>query len=403
MVEIIIYVLLAFFLLYGIYFLIMATGFFKKKKKNIVGDKKNHFAILVAARNEENVIGNLIKSLKKQKYPKDKYDIYVIVNNCTDNTLAVAKKAGAKIIECTSNVKSKGDVLNYTFNRLKDNNEIDAYVIFDADNIVHSDFLDKMNDSINAGYNVVQGFRDTKNICDNWLSTSYAILYYLQSLFINKSRFNLGKSSFLNGTGFMVKKEIIDTYGFEPKTLTEDIEFTVMCAINGVKIAFNEEAITYDEQVTDFTTSFKQRKRWSFGTIQCLKNYTKELIKSGFKDRRFECFDVILFYFGIVFHVLFSIFSLIGIVYNTIYFEHFNSIEIAICFGIFILNFLIGVIFRMFVIKKCNKSIKDNLSGILLFDFFVFSWLPINFICLFIKNCNWDHIKHDRNVDTLNI
>ena len=315
MVEIIIYVLLAFFLLYGIYFLIMATGFFKKKKKNIVGDKKNHFAILVAARNEENVIGNLVKSLKNQNYLKDKYDIYVIVNNCTDNTLAVAKKAGAKIIECTSNVKSKGDVLNYTFNRLKDNNEIDAYVIFDADNIVHSDFLDKMNDSINAGYNVVQGFRDTKNICDNWLSTSYAILYYLQSLFINKSRFNLGKSSFLNGTGFMVKKEVIDTYGYDPKTITEDIEFTVMCAINGVKIAFNEEAITYDEQVTDFTTSFKQRKRWSFGTIQCLKNYTKELIKSGFKDRRFECFDVILFYFGIVFHVIFTIFSLILIIY----------------------------------------------------------------------------------------
>ena len=84
MVEIIIYVLFAFFLLYGIYFLIMATGVFKKKKKNIVGDKKNHFAILVAARNEENVIGNLVKSLKNQNYPKDKYDIYVIVNNCTE-------------------------------------------------------------------------------------------------------------------------------------------------------------------------------------------------------------------------------------------------------------------------------------------------------------------------------
>lgn len=53
-----------------------------------------------------------------------------------------------------------------------------------------------MNDSINCGYEVVQGFRDTKNICDNWLSTSYAILYYLQSLFINKSRFNFGMSSF---------------------------------------------------------------------------------------------------------------------------------------------------------------------------------------------------------------
>ena len=119
-------------------------------------------------------------------------------------------------------------------------------------------------------------------------------------------------SSFLNGTGFMVKKETIDRYGYDPKTITEDIEYTAICAINGIKIAFNENAITYDEQVTDFKSSLKQRKRWSFGAIQCLKNYTCSLIKEGIKNKRFECFDVIIFYFGIIFHVLFTIVSLIG-------------------------------------------------------------------------------------------
>lgn len=401
--EKIIYILLIASLFYGLYFLVMATGVFGKKKEKINNSKKNHFAILIAARNEEEVIGNLIKSLKKQNYPKDKYDIYVIINNCTDNTLEVARDAGANIIDCTEKVKTKGDVLKYTFNKLKDNKEIDAYVIFDADNVVHSDFLNKMNNSINAGYEVVQGFRDSKNVCDNWLSTSYALLYYLQSLFINKSRFNFGKSSFLNGTGFMVKKDVIDTYGFAPKTITEDIELTAICAINGVKIAFNEEAITYDEQVTDFRSSLKQRKRWSFGATQCLKNYTWELVKEGFKNKRFECFDVILFYFGIIFHVLFSIASLMGIIYNVIYIDDFSNTDIMICLGIFLFNYLVGVIFRMAVIKACNKSIKDNIGGILLFDFFILSWLPINFICLFIKDCTWDHIKHNRNIDTLNI
>lgn len=238
---------------------------------------------------------------------------------------------------------------------------------------------------------------------DNWLSTSYAILYYLQSLFINKSRFNFGMSSFLNGTGFMVKKETIDRYGYDPKTITEDIEYTAICAINGIKIAFNENAITYDEQVTDFKSSLKQRKRWSFGAIQCLKNYTGSLIKEGIKNKRFECFDVIIFYFGIIFHVLFTIVSLIGIFYNVFYLNNFNSMDVVIYFIMFLINYFIGVVFRMIVIKKCNKSIKENIWGILLFDLFVLSWFPINFICLFIKNCNWDHIKHDRNVDTLNI
>lgn len=403
MIKVIIFVLLIFSIIYGSYFLIMASGVFIRKKNSVDSTKKNHFAILIAARNEELVIENLIKSLKKQNYPKSKYDIYVIINNCTDNTLIVAKKAGASIIECKCKVKTKGDVLAYTFDKLKNNDEIDAYVVFDADNVVHTEFLNEMNNSINNGYEVVQGFRDTKNICDNWLSTSYAILYYLQSLFINKSRFNFGKSSFLNGTGFMVKKNIIDEYGYSPKTITEDIEFTAMCAINGVKIAFNEYAITYDEQVTNFTNSLKQRKRWSFGAIQCLKNYTYTLLKMGIKNKRFECFDVILFYFGIIFHVLFSLISLFGIIYNFIHFEKFNNFDIYICFIILLFNYLVGVIFRIIVIKKCNKSVKDNIGGILLFDLFILSWLPINFICLFIKDCNWDHIKHDRNVDILNI
>lgn len=77
--------------------------------------------------------------------------------------------------------------------------------------------------------------------------------------------------------------------------------------------------------------------------------------------------------------------------------------DVVIYFIMFLINYFIGVVFRMIVIKKCNKSIKENIWGILLFDLFVLSWFPINFICLFIKNCNWDHIKHDRNVDTLNI
>ena len=239
-----------------------ASGILKRKKKKVIKEGKyNNFAIIIAARNEENVIANLVKSLKKQKYPKEQYNIYVIANNCTDNTSEVAKKAGATVIECTDKVKSKGDVLKFTFNHFKDNKDIDAYVIFDADNLVHPEFLSKMNETINEGYTVAQGFRETKNVEDNWLSCSYAMLYYLQNYFLNKSRYNLGKSSFLNGTGFMVKKSVIDKHGFNPKTVTEDIEFTAMCAINGEKIAFVEEAITYDEQVNNLKGILKKMKR----------------------------------------------------------------------------------------------------------------------------------------------
>ena len=405
MLEKIIYILGAAFLFYAGYYLITSIGIFKKRKKvtNNNDDKKNFFAVIIAARNEENVIGKLIDSLKKQSYPSEYFDIYVIVNNCTDNTAIEAKKAGAKVISCTEKVSTKGEVLKYTFDLFKDNNKIDAYAIFDADNIVHHDFLAKMNDMINSGYSVAQGFRDTKNISDNWLTSSYAILYYFQSLFLNESRYNMGRSSFLNGTGFVIKKEVIDKHGFNPKTVTEDVEFTAMCAINNEKIGFATDAITYDEQTNSFDVSWKQRKRWSFGTMECLREYFPTLLKKGIKERNFECFDVGLFYLSVISHVVFNllpIFLLINIII------HFNSLTFdnmlyKIIF--IVISYLFGVVVRIILLKRYNKSFKDNIGGVLLFDLFVISWLPINFICLFIKSCNWDSIKHNRSVDIENV
>ena len=151
MFNILLGVISVFFTIYGLYYGITGLfAFFKRKEETISDKKKNKFSIIIAARNEEAVIGNLIDSLNKQNYPKDKYDINVIVNNSTDNTYKVSKKHGANTIKCEVPVKSKGEVLHYIFNKFKDKDN-DAYVIFDADNIVHPDFLKHMNDSLNKG------------------------------------------------------------------------------------------------------------------------------------------------------------------------------------------------------------------------------------------------------------
>ena len=175
-----------------------------------------------------------------------------------------------------------------------------------------------------------------------------------------------------------------------------------MCAINGEKIAFVEEAITYDEQVNNLKVSLKQRKRWSYGTIQCLRAYFNELLKTGFKSHSFECFDIILFYSSIILHVVFSFVPLLILVYDIVNFKSINEYFIIYNIVSIIIGYLFGVIFRMLLIKKCNRSIIDNIGGILLFDLFILTWLPVNVICLFIKDCKWDPIKHNRNVDIEN-
>ncbi len=402
MIQFIYYLLFVIVLAYGLYFFITGMFGFKNFSKKLYKNHKpkHKFAILIAARNEELVIGQLVKSLVKQKYPDDLYDIYVIPNNCTDDTDKVAKKAGAKILKCTIPTKSKGEVLNFAFDKLK-NEKVDAYVVFDADNIVHEDYLAKMNNALCEGHKVAQCLRDSKNPSDNWLSGSYSIFYWVQNFFFNKARMQLNGSASINGTGFMIKKEIIDEYGFNTFSLTEDVEFTAQCALNHIKIVFVEEAITYDEQPLRFKDSWKQRKRWSLGNYQCLKGYGKKLFKTYVKTGFLPCFDMLFTFLAPVMQVLATVLSIVLILFDIFGVELYDLFAYMFAYGLlfFAVAYVFGVIVSIFVVKYNKKSVKEVLPGILMFSFFMLSWIPINFIILFKKDMSWDPIKHDRSID----
>lgn len=407
MLKIIYYILFSFLLFYALYFLI--TGFFGfkniSKKTSKKYKPKNKFAILIASRNEEAVIGSLVTSLLDQNYPKDLYDVYVIPNNCTDDTEGVALKAGAKIIKCTVPTKSKGEVLKFTFDYLKKEKDINAYIIFDADNVVHPDFLSKMNSALCDGAKVAQCFRDSKNPSDNWLSGSYSIFYWIQNFFFNKSRMQMHGSSSINGTGFMVSREIIEEYGFNTVTLTEDIEFTAQCALNGVKIKFVEDAITYDEQPVEFNASWKQRKRWSMGNIQCFKNYSRRLLKGFFKTGNIACLDMFFTFMSPFVQILSVVLTVALFIFRLISIPAFDVFVYMYLYGLLfgLFAYLGNVIINLFVVIYNKKNVKEILSGILLFSWFMITWIPINFVCIFKRDLAWEPIKHNRNMDIKDI
>ena len=389
-------------LLFSMYFVITSLFTFKKRKKKLISNKKHKFAILIPCRNEEEVISSLIKSINKLDYPKSLFDCYAIPNNCTDNTKEIALKKGAKIIEIDKPVKSKGEVLKYTFDYLQ-NSDYDAYVIFDADNIVHQNFLKAMNDILNEGYLVAQGFRDAKNPSDNYLTGSYAMFYYLQNIFYNNARMALKRSSAINGTGFCIKKKVIDEYGFPVRTLTEDSEFTGICALNNIKIAFAKDAITYDEHPTSFKVSWKQRKRWSSGCYECLRRFGSSLTKSFWKGS-FLSFDCLLYYLAPLVQVISFILPLFMAVFKFMKGLAMNMLIIDLSsFYFFVLFYLGSIILNIFVIKLLHKKIKDHYKGIFGFSLFIFTWIPINIICLFKKTKKWEQVRHNRNVSIENI
>lgn len=385
-------------LVYGAYYAI--SGFIgilleKINHKELEKKKKEHkFAIIVPARNEENVVGNLIDSLNNLNYDKKKFDTYVIVNNTTDNTKNVALQHGAKAIDCKVKVKTKADVLCYAFDYLKKDKSIDAYIIFDADNVVHKDFLIHMNDALNNGYRVASGFRDAKNPSDSWISSSYTIFYYIQNLFFCRSRMGLNGNSTITGTGFMIKKEIIDEDGFNTYTLTEDMEFTGQCALKGEKIYYAEKAITYDEYPVKFKTSWKQRKRWTVGNFQCMKIYTLNLFKNFFKTAKIPMLDMAFNFCGafaqVVVYLNLALFRIVNFsAGNPLIEQDYLS---------WIFGYLIQIGIPIVTLIILKKDIRKVWKGILLFPVFILSWLPINIICLFKKDLKWDEIKHERSI-----
>lgn len=400
------YIIDIFIIFYSVYFII--TGLFAFKKKKVIKNykAKHKLAIVIAARNEAKVIGALISSLKKQNYPKNLYEIFVVPNNCTDKTEEIAKKAGATIINCTWPVKSKGDVLNNTFKYIKENHsEYEAYVIFDADNIVHSDFLSRMNDAISEGYEAAQGNRDSKNPSDSWISSSYSLIYLIQNIFFNRARANIGVSSFINGTGYMITKKVLSEYNLETQTMTEDLELVGKCALNDIKIGFLEDAITYDEQPVKFIESWKQRMRWGVGMVSCMKLYTGKLFKKAIKSRSLEAMDMTMLYISPVIQVatifVFILFAIIQFykigIHRILWFITISESSQIIS------GYLITIIFSIVVLMFGKKSIKKYIKGIVTLFIFLATWVPINIICLFKKNQVWDQIVHDRVINIENI
>ena len=280
--------------------LISLCSLIKIKDKPLKVKKDHKFMAIIPAHNEEAVVGNLIESLKNQNYNKDLYDIYVIADNCTDNTARVAKKAGAIVYERFDNTKkTKGYALDWFLQqKIQENADYDAVCIFDADNIVDKNFIKNMNKKLCQGEDVVQGYRDIKNPTDSWVTAGYAIFYWTMHRFYHLARYNIGLSPLLNGTGFMVRFDILKPNGWKTVTLTEDIEFSLQRIIKGKRLGWATDAIVYDEQPVGFKQSWSQRSRWTVGHMQCIQEYTKKLAVAVKENKSLVNIDGFLYIIG---------------------------------------------------------------------------------------------------------
>ncbi|HDK7136914.1 TPA: glycosyltransferase family 2 protein [Clostridium botulinum] len=283
-----------------LYYLILSLfGIYKKRDNGAENcTPKKKFALVVAAHNEEMVIGKIIESLEALDYPKNLYDIFIIADNCTDNTAKIAKTYDGVYV-CERNVpdkRGKGYALEWMFSKLFNmDKDYDAIAIFDADNLVSKNFLKEMNYKMLKGYKVVQGYIDSKNPNDSWITGSYSIAFWTANRLFQLARANLGLSNQIGGTGFCMDSETLKELGWGATCLTEDLEFTCKLVLNGHKVGWAHNARVYDEKPLTLKQSWNQRKRWMQGFADVSSRFFTKLIKKAFKERSFVALDCALY------------------------------------------------------------------------------------------------------------
>lgn len=280
-----------------LYYLFIALFGFYKKKDTKTFEPQKKFAMLVAAHNEEVVIENLVESLKHLDYPKELYDIFVIADNCTDNTAKIARAAGANVFERFNKEKrGKGFALEWMFDKIfKMDTHYDGIAVFDADNLVDKNFLKEMNNKMCEGFKVVQGYIDSKNPQDSWITESYAIAFTSANRMLQLAKSNIGLSAQIGGTGFVIDTATLKKLGWGATCLTEDLEFSCKLILNGEKVGWAHDAIIYDEKPLTLKASWNQRKRWMQGFADVATRYGMKLLKKSIKDRSLVAFDCTLY------------------------------------------------------------------------------------------------------------
>ena len=390
-----------FTLCYAYQFFYIFVGLLKKPKK-FEASAQHRFAVVVSARNESSVIGNLIASIRSQNYPRELVDIFIIADNCTDNTAEIAPSAGAIVYERFNKEQvGKGYALDWMFNIIETeyaDKNYEGYIIFDADNVLDPNYIAEMNKVFDSGYRIITSYRNSKNYDTNWITAGYSLWFLREAKYLNNARMQLGTSCAISGTGFLVSADVIrENNGWIHHLLTEDIEFTTDSIIHGEKIGYCADAILYDEQPTKFSQSYTQRLRWAKGFYQVFKNYGAKLVKGVFKGS-FSCFDMLMTIMPAMLLTLISIAINIiaipiGIANHSDELMTLVSLLVKTVANFYGMFFLLGLITAITEAEQIHCSKPKRILYLFTFPLFMLTYVPIAIVALFRK-IEWKPINH---------
>ncbi|MBQ7255000.1 MAG: glycosyltransferase family 2 protein [Oscillospiraceae bacterium] len=291
------------------HFIVFAVIGILAKKTYPEREEKLRYGLIIPARNEEAVVAGLIESIRKNDYPQQQLQIFVIAHNCTDRTAQVARDAGATVYEYSNPAENTmGYAFRYLFSKIEADygtQSFDGFFLFNADNVLDRQYLSRMNDAFlyYDKTSVITSYRNSKNFGANLLSGLYGMYFAVGCLMESRGRTVAGCATRVQGTGYLIPARLVE-HGWKYVTLTEDWEFTGDNVWSGTLIRYCDDAIFYDEQPTSLRIMWRQRVRWARGHLIVFFTHFRTYFRAIFRREtrhRFSLYDITMYLIPSVF------------------------------------------------------------------------------------------------------
>ena len=274
-------------------YLLLLTCLTARPARPPASSQKIFFDVVVPAHNEAAGIGKTISSLQGLDWPNCRYRIVIVADNCTDETAAISRQAGATVLERQDLTRrGKGYALAHAFEWSRAAAIANAVVIVDADSVVSSNLLESFAARIEAGACALQTHYGVLNAADSWRTRLMAIALGSIHKVRSRARERMGLSCGIRGNGWCVTHALLDKVPYRCFSLTEDVEFGIELGLAGYRVEYCDESHVNGDMVTSEQASRSQRQRWEGGRIGLIRKKVPALLRAAVAQRSLICLDL---------------------------------------------------------------------------------------------------------------
>ena len=257
--------------------------------------RRLRFDVIVPAHNEEAVIEGVVASLRKLDWPADGFRVLVVADNCTDSTAALARAAGAEVLERNNKtLRGKGYALDFAFQASQAHGWAYAVVVVDADTKVSANLLEAFAARIEVGAKVMQSHYGVLNAQISWRTRLMAIAMASFHQVRSRARERLELSCGIRGNGWCITHLLLTQVPYLAFSLTEDLEYGIDLGLAGYRVHYVDEAYVAAMMVSGEQASRSQRQRWEEGRFQLIRTKTLPLLQAALGRGGRVCLDLAL-------------------------------------------------------------------------------------------------------------